>query len=145
MTAPAPPVPAPEVALETLSEAARLNREDALRDGSLLRFPDYGQLVMTGDLHGHVGNFAKLQRYAALDRTPVRHVVLHEMIHEDCWPGQPDRSFYLLLEAARYKCDYPDQVHFLQSNHELAQLVGQRIGKGGRDVVREFEDAIRLS
>ena len=30
-----------------LKEAARLNLEDPLREGSLLRFPDYGQLVMT--------------------------------------------------------------------------------------------------
>ncbi len=36
--------------VEILREAARLNREDPLLRGSLMVFPNYGQLVMTGDL-----------------------------------------------------------------------------------------------
>ena len=41
------------LAAEILLEAAELNRDDPLLSGSLLVFPDYGQVVMTGDLHGH--------------------------------------------------------------------------------------------
>jgi hypothetical protein len=137
------PIPSAEEAADVLREAARQNREDPLREGSLLKLPDFGQVVMTGDMHGHRGNFAKLARFAALDRMPVRHVILHELIHQELLLGQPDRSYELLLEAARYKRDHPDQVHFLQSNHELAQLVGQHISKGGRDVIEEFADAVR--
>src|SRR5262249_20716407 len=41
-----------------------------------------------------------------------------------------------------FKCRFPEQVHFLQSNHEMAQLTGQRISKGGRDVVEEFNESV---
>ena len=37
-------------AAEELLEAARLNHEDPLLQGSLLEFPDYGQVVVTGAL-----------------------------------------------------------------------------------------------
>jgi len=70
-------------AAEVYLEAAKLNREDPLLTGSLLTFPDYGQVVMTGDLHGHRRNFEKLQRYCDLEHLGARHVVLHEIIHEE--------------------------------------------------------------
>ena len=41
---------------EVFLEAARLNREDPLLQGSQLIFPNYGQVVMTGDMHGHDRN-----------------------------------------------------------------------------------------
>ena len=68
---------------QVLLEAAALCSEDPLLDGCLLRFPDYGQLVMTGDIHGHRRNFEKLKRYADLQHAPARHVILHEMIHTE--------------------------------------------------------------
>ena len=49
----------------------------------MLQMPNYGQLVMTGDLHGHFRNFDRLKKYANLERTPARHVVLHEMVHKE--------------------------------------------------------------
>ena len=129
-------------AIDTLVEATALNRADPLRNGSLLEFPAYGQLVMTGDMHGHRRNFEKLCKYADLARASSRHVILHELIHQETLYNQPDTSYELLIEAAGYKCRFPDQVHFIQSNHELAQLTGQRISKGGRDVVQEFSDSV---
>ena len=131
-------------AAEIFEQAATLNREDPLRDASLLRFPNYGQLVMTGDLHGHRRNFQKLQRYCALDRFAARHVVLHELIHEDVQTltGR-DMSFEICLAAAEWKCAFPDQVHFLLSNHELAQVGQHEITKNGRSVTAEFEKSVR--
>ncbi len=125
-------------------EAAQLNLTDALRQGALLEFPNYGQLVMTGDLHGHRRNFEKLQRYCDLAHFLPRHVILHEIIHEDVEGLEAvDRSFEVLIQAARWKCEFPDQVHFLQSNHELAQLTRHEITKGGRVVTVAFEQGIR--
>lgn len=130
-------------AIETLKQATELNLEDPLRDGSLLRFANYGQVVMTGDLHGHRRNFEKLVRYCQLESTPVRHVLLHEMIHSEPksldWV---DRSVEVLLDAAQWKVFLPEQVHFLQSNHELAQMQDHEITKAGRLVTDDFERGV---
>lgn len=129
-----------EEACRLLHEAASLIREDPNRKGSLLEFGSAGQVVMTGDLHGNQGNFEKLQRFCALERSPGRSVILHELIHEEGQrPDQPDLSIDLLLRAAQWKRDFPDNVYFLQSNHELAQLRSQEITKGGRSVIYDFE------
>lgn len=130
-------------AADIFRSAAALNRADPLRRGSLLVFPNYGQVVMTGDLHGHSRNFEKLVRYAALDRTPIRHVILHELVHaSQDGPDGLDHSHEVLLAAARWKTEFPDQIHFLQSNHELAQLTGHDITKGGRSSLRAFEEGL---
>ncbi len=132
-------------ACDTLHEAARLNREDPNRTGSLLSFSGAGQLVMTGDMHGHLRNFEKLQRFCALRRSPARAVVLHELIHtEPEPPGAPDTSIDLLVRAAAWKCEFPDNVFFLQSNHELSQLCGHEITKGGRCVLADFERGVEF-
>jgi hypothetical protein len=134
---------AADSAIDTLKQATELNLEDPLRDGSLLRFANYGQVVMTGDLHGNRRNFEKLVRYCRLETTPVRHILLHEMIHsEPLGAGWMDRSVELLLDAAHWKVFFPDQVHFLQSNHELAQLQNHDITKGGRLVTDEFQRGV---
>ncbi len=127
-------------------EAARLNREEEHLDGSTLRFPNYGQLVATGDLHGHRRNFERLVSYCDLEHAPSRHVVLHEIIHEEPQGlAALDMSHEVLAAAARWKLEYPEQVHFLQSNHELAQLTEQDISKGGRIVTYSFLAGLRQS
>jgi hypothetical protein len=134
-----------ETACRTVREAAQLIREDPNRSGSLLTFGAAGQLVMTGDLHGHLRNFEKLQRFCALQRSPGRYVVLHELVHvEPDPPGVPDTSIDLLLRAAAWKCEFPDNVFFLQSNHELSQLRGHEISKGGRCVLADFARGVEL-
>ena len=119
--------------IKTYRRAAELNREDPYLRGSTLVFPNYGQLVVTGDLHGHRRNLERIVTYCDLEHAPGRHVVLHELLHEEPQSYTAyDMSHELLLEAARWKCEFPDSVHFLQSNHELAQLQNQGISKGGR-------------
>ncbi len=135
----------PKYACDTFCEAARLNTADPLRAGSILRLPGYGQAVMTGDIHGNKKNFEKLQRYAMLDRAPARHVILHEMVHSEKQGDAPDLSHEVLLMAAAYKCEFPEQVHFLQSNHELAQLTNYPIAKNGRLVINDFNDSVALA
>lgn len=131
-------------AAEIIREAAQLIREDPNRRGSLLSFGSAGQLVMTGDFHGNLRNFEKLQRYCALKTSPARSVILHELIHAEPDPPQaPDFSIDLLVRAAEWKCAFPDNVFFLQSNHELSQLRGHEITKAGRFVLADFERGVR--
>lgn len=130
-------------AIETIREAATLIREDPNRNGSLLSFGLAGQLVVTGDMHGNLRNFDKLERYCQLDRNPARSVILHELIHAEVdMPGKLDLSIDLLVRAAKWKVDHPDNVYFLQSNHEMAQWRRQEITKGGRSVLHDFEAGI---
>lgn len=138
------PVPDANQAAALLHEAAQLIVEDPNRRGSLLTFGAAGQLVLTGDMHGNLKNFEKLQRYCNLPQNPGRSVILHELIHEEpARRGDPDLSIDLLIRAAQWKCDHPDNVYFLQSNHELSQLRGHEITKGGRSVLYDFERGVR--
>jgi hypothetical protein len=99
---------------------------------------------MTGDMHGNLHNFAKLQRFCSLGRSPGRSVVMHEIIHAEPEHYQaPDHSIDLLIRAAHWKCDYPDNVFFLQSNHELSQLRRHEIVKGGRSVLHDFDAGVQ--
>ncbi len=132
-----------QFAIDTFNRAADLNLSDPIREGSLLCFANYGQVVMTGDLHGHRRNFEKLVKYCQLESTPIRHVILHEMIHEEpASYGAADRSVEVLLDAAKWKTFFPEQIHFLQSNHELAQLQDHQISKGGRIVTDDFDRGV---
>lgn len=127
-----------------LHDVAALLREDPNRRGSMLHFGSAGQLVMTGDMHGHLRNFAKLQRFCALRSSPARYVILHELIHEEPDPpGSADFSIDLLVRAVLWKQQFPDNVFMLQSNHELSQLRGHEITKGGRNVLADFERGVR--
>ncbi len=131
-------------AAQVLLEAADLIRNDPLRSGSLLELPDFGQVVMTGDLHGHRRNLERLKRFCNLGQFGARHVILHEIIHEEVESlVGSDHSCRVLLEAAKWKRDFPEQVHFVQSNHELAQLISHEITKNGRVVTLAFEDGVR--
>lgn len=133
-------------ATELFLEAAQANRDDPLVSGSTIAFPDYGQLVMTGDLHGHRRNFEKLQRYCNLASFGARHVILHELIHEESASlAAQDDSHFVLFDAARWKCEHPDQIHFLLSNHELAQISRNEITKNGRVVTMDFEQSVAAS
>jgi Calcineurin-like phosphoesterase len=140
----AAPTPASaDAAARALREAAALIREDPNRSGSLLTFGNGGQIVITADMHGNLKNFDKLQRFCALERSPGRSVILQELIHQEvAGPGALDTSIDLLVRAAEWKCAFPDNVFFLQSNHELAQLRGQEITKGGRSVLHDFEQGV---
>lgn len=130
-------------AIDALTEGARANREDPFRKGSFLNIDDHGQIVMTGDLHGNLKNYHKLVKYACLEKTPARHIILHELLHlPTLSPGDADPSFWLLVEAAKYKCEFPEQVHFLLGNHEIAQLTSRDIVKDGLYSVANFRQTV---
>ncbi len=126
-------------AIETLRIAAEENQICSLRLFQTVHLPDEGEVWMTGDLHDHRRNFEKLLRAADLPNNPQRHLVLHELIHGDHFdPSGAEDSWQTLLHAAELKADYPNQVHFLLANHDLAQIYGEGIMKAGMSVCEAF-------
>ncbi len=129
--------------IETLQMAAEENQISSMRVMQVVHLPGEGEVWMTGDLHDHRRNFDKLIRAADLPNNPQRHLVLHELIHGDHYDtnGAED-SWRMLVQAAELKADYPEQVHFLLANHDLAQIYGEGIMKAGQSVCEAFTAAV---
>ena len=132
-----------EEALETLNAATEENQLSGLRKGQVVHLPPEGEVWMTGDIHDHRSNFNKLLRAADLGRNKERHLILHELIHGDYYDADgAEDSWQTLMRAAELKCDFPDQVHFMLANHDLAQIHGEGISKGGQSVCEAFTKAL---
>ena len=115
-----------------------------LRRFQVVELPEHGEVWMTGDLHDHRRNFDKLIRAADLGSNRHRHLILHELIHGDRFDADgSEGSWHMLYQAAELKCDYPNQVHFLLANHDLAQIHGEGIMKAGLSVCEAFSAGVK--
>jgi hypothetical protein len=124
-------MPQPDRLLNTLHQAARAFRQTPNRVGHIVRLPAGADVLVAGDMHGSVENLRLLLRRADLAAFPNRHLVLQEVVHGPFrYPAGGDKSHQLLDLVAALKCQYPERVHFLLGNHELAEWQGQRIAKG---------------
>ncbi|MGC4033443.1 MAG: metallophosphoesterase [Tepidisphaeraceae bacterium] len=130
--------------IESFDAAKEENVLDRYRTGQVVTLPADHEVWMTGDIHDHRTNFRKLLAAAKLDENPTRHIILHELIHGDHFDadGRED-SWKMLRQAADLKNDYPDQVHFLFANHDLAQIHGEGIMKAGLSVCEAFNKGIK--
>ena len=138
-----PKVTADQV-VETFEAAKDELELDSNRQGQVVSLPDSGTVVMTGDLHDNRTNWRKLLHVAALDQSPDRHLILHELIHGDHFDDQGrEDSWVTLYRAAELLLDFPEQVHFLLANHDLAQIHGEGISKGGLSVCEAFTAAVK--
>jgi hypothetical protein len=101
----------------------------------LVQLGEAVDVLATGDLHGHLENFRRILVAADLDHHPGRHLVLQELIHGPLhYPQGGDKSHQLVDLLAALKCQYPERVHMLLGNHELAQWRRQTISKSGIDL-----------
>lgn len=120
--------------MTTLQQAARAFRATPGRTGRFTRLPAGAEVMVVGDLHGNVENFRLALKVADLAKQPQRHLVVQEVVHGPFqYPQGGDKSHQLLDLVAALKCQFPARVHFLLGNHELAQWLNQRIGKGDVD------------
>lgn len=117
---------------------AEANRRAACRVGSIDRITAPGSLIATGDLHDNPVHFSKLVAAAGLSPSdpapglaPPVHLVLHEIIHPDKLINGMDFSYRALAKVAALKAEFPERVHVLLGNHELAQMIGAAIVKDG--------------
>src|SRR4051812_39373893 len=121
--------------LTTLRRAIVAFRATPGRRSRVVYLSDAEDILVAGDLHGNLENFKRLMRVADLAKHPRRHFVLQEVIHGPFhYPLGGDRSHQLLDLTAALKCQYPERVHFLLGNHELAQWTGRRIAKNDEDL-----------
>ncbi len=138
--------PSADQVVETLGAAADENKMAPQRIEQVVHLPETGELWMTGDLHDHRRNFDKLLKAADLGNNPQRHVVLHELIHGDHYDASgAEESWVTLYRAAELKCDFPQQVHFMLANHDLAQIHGKGIMKAGLSVCEAFTKGVKKS
>lgn len=139
-------MPDPERLLATLCRAAAACRTTPGRQGRLIRLPPGVEMLVAGDLHGNLDNFRRLLTLADLARQPARHLVLQEVIHgPHRYPDGSDKSHQALDLVAALKAQFPDRVHFLPGNHELAQAAGRPVGKGDEVLNALFDDGVRTA
>jgi len=130
--------------LETFQAATEENQLDPLRDQQVIVLPGEGELWIAGDIHDHRTNFRKITTAADLGNNPQRHLILQELIHGDHYDAKGrEGSWEMLYRAAELKCDFPNQVHFLFANHDLAQIHGEGIMKAGLSVCEAFTAGVK--
>ncbi len=122
-----------EQIIETYVKAADANRTTPGRRCTVVELDAElaDEVMITGDLHGNRRNFNLIRRLANLEKHPRRHLILQEVCHGG--PTYPQNggcmSHYLLEQVAKLKVQFPGQVHFLMSNHELAEMTEYPIQK----------------
>jgi hypothetical protein len=128
---PAPTAVAEQVIRDCRAAAAIQRQHPARRGNVVLLDPTAGdEVFITADLHGQRLNFQRLVRMADLLQHPRRHLVLQEVCHGGPeYPGGGCMSHLLLEDVARLTVEFPGRVHFLLSNHELAELTDYPIFK----------------
>lgn len=118
--------------------------------GCRLQSIDYieapGRLIATGDLHDNPLHMTRVVRAAGLDGPELvpgsAHLTLHEVIHSDRLLQGMDMSYRVLARAAALKARFPEHVHILLGNHELAQMMNQAIVKDGVRSVDAFSAGV---
>jgi hypothetical protein len=139
-------MPTPDRMLTYLRQALTLVRATPGRRGHLVEVRDCTDVLVTGDLHGHVGHFQTLLKAADLANHPGRHFVMQEAIHGKFrYPTGGDKSHQLVDLFAALKCQFPKRVHYLPGNHEMAQWTGRTVLKADEDLNALFEAGVRTA
>jgi len=133
----------PARTIAMLREAVGACFADRYRRGCVVELPGHGEVMVAGDLHGSRVNFIRLLEAADLDHHPDRHLVLQEAVHGGPRSPQGGCLSYILFEGiAALKAKYPDQVHILVGNHDMAEHMEQAIFKNGTVLNRAFEQGM---
>jgi hypothetical protein len=132
--------------LATIRGAAFSCRTLPGRTGRVLHLPEAEDVLVAGDMHGHLENFRRVMLRADLANNPRRHLVVQELIHGPYrYPAGGDRSHQLVELACALMGQYAGRVHYLPGNHELAQLTGRPIGKQDDDLNEQFLAGVRTA
>lgn len=133
----------PQTIIDLLNKGIEILNADKFRRGNVIHLPAEGNLIITGDIHGHLRNFERIVAFADLANNSDRHIILQEIIHggpEDSQGGC--LSYRLLFETIRYKITFPDQVHMIMGNHDTAFINNSEVMKDGKEMNRAMRQAI---
>lgn len=129
--------------IDCMHRAAIKARRDPKRRGNVIYLPPHGEVLITGDIHGCRKNFDRVLKFASLGRHKNRHLILHELEHGGPQDAQGGcLSWQLIEEAAQLKCDFPDQVHLMLANHDVAEMLNIQLHKGSTNLTRKFWDGL---
>lgn len=130
--------------IDCLHRAGIRARRDPKRKGNVIYLPPEGEVLITGDLHGCRTNFDRIVKFAALETHPKRHLILHEMEHGGPLDAEGGCLSYTLIEdAAALKCDFPEQVHIMLANHDVAEMLGIQLHKGATNLTHKFREGLQ--
>jgi hypothetical protein len=129
--------------LTHLRQALALVRATPGRRGHVVHLQGCTEVLVAGDLHGHVANFQVMLRGADLANHPTRHFILQELIHGKFrYPKGGDKSHQLVDLFAALKNQFPRQVHFIPGNHEIAQATNRPVLKADENLNVLFEEGV---
>jgi hypothetical protein len=129
--------------LTHLRQAVTLVRATPGRRGHTVKLENCTEVLVAGDLHGHVGHFQVMLKAADLANHPTRHFVLQEVIHGKFrYPNGGDKSHQLVDLFSALKGQFPRQVHYLPGNHELAQWTGRPVMKADENQNTVFREGV---
>lgn len=130
-----------------LRAGAAANVAAGCRCGSIDSIASPGRLIATGDLHDNplhlerlitAAGMAEGKEVAKCAAPQPAHLTLHEIIHGDRLVNGMDFSYRVMARVAALKASYPERVHVLLGNHELAQMQKAGIVKDGVRSVEAF-------
>jgi hypothetical protein len=129
--------------LTHLRQAVALVRATPGRRGHTLALQNCAEVLVAGDLHGHVPHFQAMLKIADLANNPTRHFILQEVIHGKYrYPQGGDKSHQLVDLFAALKCQFPKQVHYVPGNHELAQWTDRPVLKADENQNALFREGV---
>ena len=145
--------------IRAFMDGAKACREARCRKGSIDVIGPFAPedpaagLIATGDLHDNPLHLARVIKAANLAdaagadaaRAPRLHLTLHELIHSDNIVNQTDFSYRVLARAAALKATFPEHVHILLANHELAQRMNAEVMKEGVRCVEAFNAGVEVA
>lgn len=136
-------MPAPDRMLTHVRQATALVRATPGRRGHTVRLENCTDVLVAGDLHGHVAHFQELLKLADLANNPTRHFVLQEVIHgKHRYPKGGDKSHQLIDLFCALKGQFPKQVHYIVGNHELAQWTDRPVLKADENQNARFREGV---
>lgn len=136
-------MPDPDKLLSMMYRTVEAVRQTPGRRGRFVDLQDVDDVLIAGDMHGHLGNFQAIYKLADLAKHPRRHLVLQEVVHgKFYYPAGGDKSHQILDLFTALKNQFPKQVHLLMGNHELAQWTDRAVMKNNADLNALFKEGV---